>query len=71
VWQGGTHGNKNDAVAFQALAKAAGGQSKIADYCKPSLASHKPDDAGDHGKPSLAGQHGRPSAAHGNHGHQH
>ena len=69
--QGGTHGNKNDAVAFQALAKAAGGQSEIADYCKPSLAGHEPDDAGDHGKPSLAGQHGRPSAAHGPHGHQH
>jgi hypothetical protein len=31
--QGGEHGNKNDATAFQALAEAAGGADGIAEYC--------------------------------------
>jgi len=32
--QGGANGGKNDSVAFQALAAAAGGADKIADFCK-------------------------------------
>jgi hypothetical protein len=31
--QGGEHGNKDDATAFQALAEAAGGAGRIAEYC--------------------------------------
>jgi hypothetical protein len=38
--QGGEHGGKNDATAFKALAAAAGGSDKIADYCKDSTAGH-------------------------------
>ena len=34
--QGGENGGKNDSVAFQALAKAAGGADNIAAYCKDS-----------------------------------
>jgi hypothetical protein len=36
--QGGDHGRRNDSTAFKALAAAAGGSDKIADYCKDSLA---------------------------------
>jgi hypothetical protein len=36
--QGGDHGRRNDSTAFKALATAAGGSDKIADYCKDSLA---------------------------------
>jgi hypothetical protein len=31
--QGGQHGNKLDAPAFAALAKAAGGSDQVAAYC--------------------------------------
>jgi hypothetical protein len=36
--QGGSNGGKNDSTAFQALAKAAGGADKIADFCKDTTA---------------------------------
>lgn len=38
--KGGTNGGKYDAVAFQALERAAGGADKVAEFCKDVTASH-------------------------------
>jgi hypothetical protein len=38
--KGGTNGGKYDAVAFEALEKAAGGADKVADWCKDVTATH-------------------------------
>jgi hypothetical protein len=43
AWQsgkGGDHGRKNDAVAFQRLAVAAGGSEKLGDFCAGVIADH-------------------------------
>ena len=40
--QGGEHGRRMDAVAFQALVEAAGGADKVAGYCK-DVAAGNPD----------------------------
>ena len=45
--QGADHGKKADAVAFKALAEAAGGSDKIADYCKDVTTAQKSDAASD------------------------
>ncbi len=37
---GGTNGGKYDAVAFEALERAAGGADKVAEFCKDVTASH-------------------------------
>jgi hypothetical protein len=48
--QGGEHGKKNDATAFKALATAAGGSDKIADFCKDvTTASQEQGDAASSG----------------------
>jgi hypothetical protein len=61
--QGGQHGKKLDAVAFAALAKAAGGSDQVAAYCAKVTAS-TPADAGQQGSApasTAAGQgHGSP-----------
>src|SRR6266542_399290 len=43
--QGADHGKKADAVAFKALAEAAGGSDKIADYCEDVTTAPKSDAA--------------------------
>lgn len=40
--QGATNGGKADSTAFEALAKAAGGADKIADFCADVLKTHEP-----------------------------
>ena len=53
--QGGEHGKKNDSTAFQALATAAGGSDKVADYCKDvTTASQSQGDAASNGTPASA-----------------
>jgi hypothetical protein len=45
--QGGEHGRRMDAVAFQALVEAAGGADEVADYCQDVTAASS---AGAHGQ---------------------
>jgi len=49
--QGGEQGGKNDSTAFKALAAAAGGSDKVADYCKDVSANSGKGDAANSGAP--------------------
>jgi hypothetical protein len=56
--QGGEEGKKDQATAFKALAAAAGGADKVADYCKDVTQG-----SGDHGQsspPTTTPEHGQP-----------
>jgi hypothetical protein len=52
--QGGENGKKNDSTAFKALAAAAGGADKIADFCKD--VTKGTDDHGQSSPPAGPGQ---------------
>jgi len=75
--RGGTAGNKLDAVAFQALAKAAGGADKVADYCgeatpgksadhPPAATTTRGHSGSGHRQRPAAGQHRSRKVADGN-----
>lgn len=68
--QGGVNGGKFDAVAFQALERAAGGADKVADFCKDAVTAQggdgqgqKPADAGTAGDTHSQGQDQKPADA--------
>ncbi|HKO83252.1 MAG TPA: hypothetical protein VJ140_01560, partial [Actinomycetota bacterium] len=64
--QGGDHGRRMDAVAFQALVEAAGGAGKVAGYCKDVAAGAS---AEDHGKGQAPPPRNGPPASTGPGGH--
>ena len=53
--QGGEHGRRMDAVAFQALVEAAGGADEVAGYCQDVAASTGPGGQGQGGPPTTTG----------------
>lgn len=64
--QGGTNGEKDNSVAFQNLAKAAGSASNIAAFCKGATPGGKPQTTNQgkgHGNGHNPGQHGPPAQA--------
>jgi hypothetical protein len=63
--QGGVHGQRADAPAFQALAAAAGGADQVAAYCKADSDASAKQEQRPVAPPTTTGQRENPGRGHG------